>query len=158
APAGCYALYPLATGTVPAAGRTVDLRSFVFRHEPSPDPARMQIFRMREYVRLGTPEQALAHRSYWLVRAEEVLAAVGLEARPAPANDPFFGKAARLMAATQREQQLKFELLAPVASEEKPTAVASCNYHQDHFGKAFAIRTADGQTAHTACVGFGLER
>jgi seryl-tRNA synthetase len=158
APAACYALYPLATGTVPANGRTVDLRSFVFRHEPSSDPARMQIFRMREYVRIGSPQQALAHRNYWIERAEEVLHAVGLQAQQAVANDPFFGKAARLMAATQREQALKYELLVPVASEEKPTAVASCNYHQDHFGKTFAIRTPDGLTAHTACMGFGLER
>ena len=39
-PAACYPLYPTATGTLPEGGRTVDLRSFVFRHEPSPDPAR----------------------------------------------------------------------------------------------------------------------
>jgi seryl-tRNA synthetase len=158
APAACYALYPTATGTVPTGGRTVDLRSFVFRHEPSSDPARMQIFRMREFVRLGTPQQALAHREYWLGCAAEVLRAVGLEVETAPANDPFFGKAARLMSATQREQGLKYEFLVPVVSAERPTAVASCNYHQDHFGRAFDIRTPDGRDAHTACVGFGLER
>ena len=78
-PAACYPLYPTATGTLPDGGRTVDLRSFVFRHEPSADPARMQIFRQREYVRLGTPEQALAHRDYWLERGEEMLLAVGLD-------------------------------------------------------------------------------
>src|SRR5204863_1354622 len=110
APAGCYALYPLATGTVPAAGRTVDLRSFVFRHEPSPDPARMQIFRMREYVRLGTPEQALAHRDYWLKLGKEILNDVGLDVTAVVANDPFFGRGGRVMAATQKEQTLKFEL------------------------------------------------
>ena len=26
------------------------------------------------------------------------------------------------------------------------------------FGSTFGIQTADGQTAHTACLGFGLER
>jgi seryl-tRNA synthetase len=62
------------------------------------------------------------------------------------------------MAATQREQELKFEMVVPVASEEIPTAVASCNYHLDHFGHSFDIRTADGAVAHSACVGFGLER
>jgi seryl-tRNA synthetase len=157
-PAACYPLYPTATGTLPKDGRTVDLRSFVFRHEPSADPARMQIFRQREYVRLGTPEQALAHRKYWLERAEEMLRAVGLDVRPEVANDPFFGRGGKMMAAAQKEQDLKFELLVPVASTEKRTAVASCNYHLDHFGHAFAIRTADGKPAHSACVGFGLER
>jgi hypothetical protein len=56
----------------------------------------------------------------------------------------------------QREQNLKFELLIPVESVEKPTACMSFNYHQDHFGSRGA-RTADG-AAHTACVGFGMER
>jgi seryl-tRNA synthetase len=157
-PAACYPLYPTAAGTLPAEGRTIDLRSFVFRHEPSDDPARMQIFRQREYVRLGTPEQALAHRDYWLQRGQEMLRAVGLDATAVVANDPFFGRGGRVMAATQREQTLKYELVVPVASTEKLTAVVSCNYHLDHFGHAFDIRTQDGQNAHTACIGFGLER
>jgi seryl-tRNA synthetase len=157
-PAACYPLYPTATGTLPENGRTVDLRAFVFRHEPSVDPARLQIFRMREYVRLGTPAQALAHRDSWLERTEAMLRAVGLDARPVRASDPFFGRGGRMMAATQKEQDLKYELVVPVASAERPTAVASCNYHLDHFGHAFGIRTADGRTAHSACMGFGLER
>lgn len=157
-PAACYPLYPTATGTLPTDGRIVDLRSFVFRHEPSDDPARLQIFRMREFVRLGTPDQALEHRQYWLGRAEEMLRAAGLDVKPVLANDPFFGRGGRVMAATQREQELKYEMVVPVASEESPTAVASCNYHLDHFGHSFDIRTADGAVAHSACVGFGLER
>lgn len=157
-PAACYPLYPTAKGSLPETGRTVDLRSFVFRHEPSVDPARMQIFRQREYVRLGTAEQALAHRDYWLRRGEEMLRAVGLHVTPTVANDPFFGRGGRMMAAAQKEQDLKYELLAPVASTEKLTAVASCNYHLDHFGHTFGIQTSDGKPAHSACVGFGLER
>jgi seryl-tRNA synthetase len=157
-PAACYPLYPTATGTLPAEGRIVDLISFVFRHEPSVDPARMQIFRQREYVRLGTPAQALEHRDYWLQRAETMLRAVGLDVKAVVANDPFFGRGGKMMAATQKEQVLKYELVAPVASVDKLTAITSCNYHVDHFGHAFGIKTADGKVAHTACVGFGLER
>jgi seryl-tRNA synthetase len=157
-PAACYPLYPTATGILPEGGRLVDLRSFVFRHEPSVDPARMQIFRQREFVRLGTAEQALAHRNDWLRRGEAMLRAVGLAVRPVLANDPFFGRGGRMMAATQKEQDLKYELVAPVATPAKPTAIASCNYHLDHFGRTFAIQTADGHAAHSACIGFGLER
>ena len=62
------------------------------------------------------------------------------------------------MAATQKEQELKYELVVPVASPDKLTAVTSSNYHLDHFGHEFNIRTPDGNEAHTACVGFGLER
>lgn len=158
APAACYPLYPSATGTLPADGRFVDLKSFVFRHEPSDDPARMQAFRMREFVRLGTPEQALAHRDFWIQNATRILKAVGLDVEAVVANDPFFGRGGRVMKATQREQNLKYELVIPICSEEKPTAITSCNYHLDHFGSVFNIKTADGAVAHTACMGFGLER
>jgi len=157
-PAACYPLYPTAAGRLPADGRIVDLRAFVFRHEPSPDPARMQIFRQREYVRLGTPDQALGHRDFWLQRGLEMLLALGLDAKAVVANDPFFGRGGRAMAASQRDQTLKYEIVVPVASKERPTAVISSNYHLDHFGGAFGIQTADGKPAHTACVGFGLER
>jgi seryl-tRNA synthetase len=158
APASCYPIYPASTGTLPPGGRSVDLGGYVFRHEPSDDPARMQIFRMREFVRIGTPDEALEHRNYWLKRAEEMLRAAGLDVQPVVANDPFFGRGGRIMAATQREQELKYELVVPVASAEKPTAVASANYHLDHFSIPFDIRTSDGEVAHSACLGFGLER
>jgi seryl-tRNA synthetase len=157
-PAACYPLYPTASGILPPGGRVVDLLAFAFRHEPSDDPARMQMFRQREYVRLGTPEQALAHRDEWLRRGEKLLASVGLDVACVTANDPFFGRGGRVMKATQREQGLKFELVVPITSRERPTAVASSNYHLDHFGLAFDIRTADGAVAHSACIGFGLER
>jgi seryl-tRNA synthetase len=157
-PAACYPLYPTATGRLPVGGRTVDLLAFVFRHEPSDDPARMQIFRQREFVRLGSPDQAVAHRDEWLRRAEEMHRSVGLRVQRVLANDPFFGRGGRVMKATQREQDLKYELVVPITSEEKPTAITSSNCHLDHFGLAFDIRTHDDAVAHSACVGFGLER
>jgi seryl-tRNA synthetase len=76
----------------------------------------------------------------------------------APANDPFFGPGGRFLAASQQEQDLKYELLAPVNTDQPTTAIVSVNYHQEHFGEEFHIRTSDGQLAHTACIGFGLER
>jgi len=157
-PAACYPLYPTATGTLPAGGRRVDLKTFVFRHEPSDDPARMQSFRQREYVRLGTADEASEHRNYWLETGKAMLKSVGLDVTAVIANDPFFGRGGRVLKATQKEQDLKFELVVPICSTEKPTAVSSCNYHLDHFGINFGIKTADGKPAHTACIGFGLER
>ncbi|GDX80834.1 amino acid--[acyl-carrier-protein] ligase [Deltaproteobacteria bacterium] len=158
-PAACYPLYPTATGTtLGASGRLIDLVSYVFRHEPSDDPARMQIFRQREYVRLGTAEQALNHRNEWLERGKAILQSLGLAVEAVVANDPFFGRGGRLAKATQREQVLKFELVIPICSTEKPTAISSCNLHLDYFGHAFGIDGPDGQPAHTACIGFGLER
>lgn len=156
-PAACYPLYPLCTGTLPQGGRLVDLASWCFRHEPSPDPARMQMFRMREHVRLGDPAGVQTWRDTWLQRGLALLKSLQLPVCDALANDPFFGRGGRLMAASQRELQLKFELLVPIAAAQ-PTAVMSFNYHQDHFGDLFGIRTADGAVAHTACLGFGMER
>ena len=63
-----------------------------------------------------------------------------------------------LLAASQREESLKFELLVPIHAKEHPTACVSFNYHRDLFGQAWKIETADGPPAHTACVGFGVER
>jgi len=157
-PAACYPVYAMASGTLPAKGRVVDAASYCFRHEPSEDPGRMQIFRMHEIVRLGDSTTCLAFRDEWMSRGESILREIGLDARCVPANDPFFGRRGRLLAATQREQSLKFELVVPITSVERPTAVASANWHQDHFGELFEIRDASGHTAHTACVGFGLER
>ena len=74
------------------------------------------------------------------------------------ANDPFFGRGGQLMAVAQRQQTLKFELLVPVISAERPTACMSFNYHQDHFGQTWGLDQADGAPAHTGCVAFGMDR
>ncbi|HET9958005.1 MAG TPA: amino acid--[acyl-carrier-protein] ligase [Polyangiaceae bacterium] len=155
-PAACYPLYPSQSGEIGDTPRTFDVQSYCFRHEPSQDPARMQVFRMREFVQLGSAEAVRSFRSSWFDRGQELFARVGLEVHAAPANDPFFGRTGRMLAANQREQELKYEMVVPIASEA-PTAIMSLNYHQDLFGSTFGIRRL-GNPAHTACVGFGLER
>jgi seryl-tRNA synthetase len=157
-PAACYPLYPTMAGTVSGEGRLVTMAGWVFRHEPSIEPTRMQAFRVREYVRCGTPEQVVDWRDMWLKRGVELLTSLGLPAHADVAADPFFGRGGKLLAVNQKEQQLKFEVLVPVISQSNPTALCSFNYHQDKFGDAFGIRLADGSNAHTACLGFGLER
>jgi seryl-tRNA synthetase len=133
------------------------VQNHCFRHEPSADPARLQLFRMHEVIRVGRPETVLAWRAAWLDRSLALLGALGLDARAVHASDPFFGRAGKMLAASQREQGFKFEIVVPIAGEE-PTAVCSFNYHQEHFGKLFEISLPDGSVAHTACLGFGLER
>jgi seryl-tRNA synthetase len=157
-PACCYPLYPTVTGTLTEEGKTVDLLSQVFRHEPSIDPCRLQFFRQREFVRIGTAEQALAHRDRMRKMGENILNEVGLNVDVVQANDPFFGRGGRVMAASQQELDLKHEFTIAVATAEKPTAIASTNCHTDYFGKAFDIKTPDGNPAHSSCIGFGLER
>ena len=159
-PAACYQVYPIvaARGDVARSGTLVDVESYCFRRETSSELGRMQAFRMREYVCIGAPETALTFRESWKPRAEEIATQLGLPFTLQPASDPFFGRAGKLMAANQVEQALKFELLVPVNSEEAPTACMSFNYHQDHFGTTWGLRTDDGAVAHTACAAFGLDR
>ncbi len=159
-PAACYPLYPLvaARGPVPAAGLVFDVASDCFRHEPSREIDRLQSFRMREFVRIGTPEQVAAFRARWLERAPEIADLLGLSYKIVAASDPFFGRAGRLMAMNQVEQSLKFELLLPVRSAQQPTACMSFNDHRDHFGQAWDIATAAGEPVHTGCVAFGIDR
>ena len=157
-PAACYPLYPMIAGELPASGLLFDVYGYCFRHEPSIDPARMQAFRQREYVVAGTAAQTHAFRELWLDRGQTMLAAVGLAATTVIAHDPFFGRRGRMLAADQRDQGLKHEMVVPICSAEKPTACVSVNYHQDHFAHLFGIRTPDGALAHSACVGFGVER
>ena len=155
--AACHPLYPNLSGTMSAGAIRVECQGYVFRHEPSLDPARMQSFRQHEFVYVGEPQGAVDHRDLWLARGLELLAGLGLEVEAVVANDPFFGRAGRMLAANQRDTALKYEIVASITSDA-PTAITSANCHEDHFGAAFAIRSADGEVAHTACIGFGLER
>ncbi|MDN5863654.1 MAG: amino acid--[acyl-carrier-protein] ligase [Gammaproteobacteria bacterium] len=157
-PAACYPVYPSFAGSVPPEGRLVTMLNWVFRNEPSPEPTRMQSFRVREFVRCGTPAQVLDWRDMWLERGLQLLESLDLPVHSEVASDAFFGKGGKMLAASQRQQKLKFEITAPVISEEAPTALCSFNFHQQHFGEAFGIRTGDGNVANTACLGFGLER
>jgi seryl-tRNA synthetase len=159
-PAACYPVYPAIAqrGRLAAGGVFVDAGgSWVFRHEPSQDPARRQIFHQHELVRIGEPDVVLSWREEWANRGLELLRSFGLDARLDKANDPFFGRQGRMLAANQRAQDLKLELLVQIAGPE-PTAMASFNHHLDHFGSTYGIELADGGTAHTACLGFGHER
>jgi len=159
-PAACYPVYGAvaARGPVPVDGKRVDVIGWCFRQEPSPDPARMRMFRMHEQVFIGGEEAAQDFRAQWLDRARDAAGRLQLPHAVDDANDPFFGRTGQLMAASQRERALKQELLIPVGSDASPTACASVNYHVDGFGKTWGLRLPDGAPAHTACVGFGLER
>jgi len=156
--AACHSLYGSLSGRLAPGGRRFEVFGHCFRHEPSLDPARMQAFRMHEFVYVGEPEGAVAHRDMWLERSADLLSSLGLPVETVVANDPFFGRAGRMLASNQRSEALKFEVVCPIQAGAPPTAVASSNYHVDHFGVAFAIESADGEVAHSACVGFGSER
>jgi seryl-tRNA synthetase len=160
APAACYPVYPLAAAREPilAGGLRFDVAAYCFRHEVTSELGRLQSFQMREYVCIGTSEEALDFRARWIERGKEMASQLGITYELAPASDPFFGRAGRLAAMSQIEQSLKFELLVPLRGEVRPTACMSFNYHRDHFGTAWGLKSGTGEIAHTACTAFGMER
>jgi seryl-tRNA synthetase len=157
-PAACHGLYPMCAGRLPDGGRFYEVTAYCFRHEPSADPTRMQAFQMHEVVYLGDPAGAERHRDQGLSTAVALLERLGLDIEPAPANDPFFGRLGAALAVGQRDERLKFEGLATIEPGEPPVAVLSANCHRDHFGGPFRIEAASGAVAHSACVGFGVDR
>ncbi len=159
-PAACYPIYPvLATrGPIAAEGIVVDVASYCFRHEPSIEPTRQQMFRMREYVCLGQPATVQSFRAEWLERMTALMGTLCLPAAVEVANDPFFGRSGRLMAESQRQSELKFELTVPINDGAGPTAVTSFNYHLDHFGQLWPLRLPNGSLPHSGCIGFGMDR
>lgn len=160
APAACYPVYPLSArrGPLPPGGRTFDVYSYCFRHEPSPEPTRMQLFRIREYVRIGTPAQAVEFRQLWVERGKRMVDRLGLPCEIALASDPFFGRAGKIAAQNQYAEALKFELRIPLADAANAVACLSFNLHRDFFSQRWELRLSDHALAHSACVGFGMER
>jgi seryl-tRNA synthetase len=159
-PAACYPVYPMvaARGPVPAKGAVFDVSCDCFRREPSTDIDRLQSFRMREFVRVGSPEQVIQFRSDWIERGRTMAMRMGLSFTVVVASDPFFGRGGQLAAKSQAEQELKFELLVPVRSASSPTACMSFNYHQDHFATTWGMTSEAGPQPHSVCVAFGIDR
>jgi seryl-tRNA synthetase len=159
-PAACYPLYPLVAlrGPVPLGGLRFDVACDCFRREPSRHLDRLQSFRMREYVCIGSSQQIVNFRERWIERAQHLADELGLPYQVELASDPFFGRIGQVMAISQLQQSLKFELLIPVRSAKQPTACMSFNYHLDHFGSTWNLRDEAGAIAHTGCVAFGMDR
>jgi seryl-tRNA synthetase len=159
-PAACYPVYPIVAkrGAVPNAGLMFDVAADCFRCEPSKDIDRLQSFRMREYVCIGSASQIVEFRECWSAKAKAIADQLGVPYTVEQASDPFFGRTGQMMAISQFEQCLKFELLIPVRSAQSPTACMSFNYHLDHFGTTWGLNDEAGNVCHTGCVAFGMDR
>lgn len=160
-PAACYPIYPMVAerGKLPTGGALFNIQSWCFRREPSSsDAPRLQSFRMHEYVQIGTAEDVIAARERWIIQAQSMVDALMLPYHIEIANDPFFGRIGKLVASSQRERNLKFELLVPITDGAEPTACCSFNYAEDHFTAACQIEMQDGAKAYSGCIGIGMER
>jgi seryl-tRNA synthetase len=155
-PAACYPVYDSIAGAQLAKPVRFAVSGNCFRQEATSETGRLRTFRMAEYVTAGTEEYCLAWRADWQDRVACWLIELGLPVSIEVADDPFFGSGRKLFQAAQRAQELKLELKVPLGPD-RVQAVASANYHKDHFGEVFEFSCA-GQVGHTACMAFGLER
>jgi seryl-tRNA synthetase len=155
-PAACYPVYATLTGSKLTGPARFAVAANCFRQEASSETGRLRSFRMVELVTVATPDYCAQWRDHWLDRVADWLSRMALEVSIEVADDPFFGPGRKLFQAAQRAQELKFELKVAVAAGQVQ-AVASANYHKDHFGETFDF-TVDGEVGHTACMAFGMER
>jgi seryl-tRNA synthetase len=155
-PAACYPVYATLTGTDLAEPARFAVAANCFRQEASSEIGRLRSFRMAELVTVGTESHCVDWRGTWLDRVRDWFTALGLTVSVDAADDPFFGPGRKLYQAAQRMQELKWELRVPVA-DDVVQAIASANFHKDHFGETFGF-TARGAVGNTACVAFGMER
>jgi seryl-tRNA synthetase len=160
-PAVCYHVYHLETGrVVPPPGQAYAACSRCFRYEGSSLQGlrRLWEFTMREIVFVGGRDWIEARREDALEAATRALDELDLAFEIRTASDPFFvapDSAARTY--FQLTAQTKYEIAAALPDGDW-LAIGSVNGPGDFFGRAFEISVEDGRPAHSACIGFGLER
>ena len=159
APAACHNVYAYLAGTTLERDRTFTVRGACTRHEPAGyrPGERQWAFTMREFVFAGDPAGADRFLADGVERVHSLAVALGLPCELRGATDAFFVTTAGAQAAYQAVTGAKHELVATLPGGRE-LAVASWNRHRRHFADAFALAGPGGAAAHTACIGFGLER
>ena len=160
-PAVCYHLYfSLADKPLPDGKLAATAVGHCYRYESTNliSLERLWNFSLREVIFVGSKDFVVESREAARERMKGVFEEFGMAYRVESATDPFFVGEFRKQAAFQSAFQLKFEIRARLPFKESTLAVGSYNYHQDFFGRNLNISLPDGSPAHTACVGFGLER
>ena len=159
-PAACYPLYPAvaARGPLPEGGVTLDTGdAYVFRREPSDDPARMQIFHMREIVRVADRDTVIGWREEWRAAgrgaAPRSRAGAGarrrqrsvLRSRRAAARRRTARPGAQVGARRAGGREIRRRSRPPTTTRTTSATRAT-------------LTTSDGEPAHTGCMAFGEER
>lgn len=150
-PAACYKVYLDLAGSELSEGRVIGCIASCFRNEDKAlDAYRAVNFTMKEFVCVGTSEDAVKHVANGIDTVAAILIDMGIEHDVVEADDPFFDNTS---------SQAVMSKLMPTKREVmfNGHAIASGNLHRRYFGDMFGI-TVDSQSASTSCVAFGLER
>lgn len=119
---------------------------------------RLHDFTMREIVFIGSEVQVIKKRDEYIKKAEGFINALNMDGNIKIASDPFFQKEHAAKAEYQKKFKLKYEMNLINWDTGNEIAVGSFNYHHTHFANAYNIQLSDGQSAHSCCIAFGLER
>jgi seryl-tRNA synthetase len=169
-PAACFPCYPTYRGrTLGDDGVALSWQGRIFRQESrnATGLSRLREFNVRELVFIGTESFVLAARRGALELVDDLFRRCELSFTIATASDPFFATVTAAKTFWQQSQEVKHEIIMPYAAADGASgdggadatvAVGSVNYHENFFGRRFEIRARDGELAHTACVGIGIER
>jgi len=132
----------------------------VYRNEVSADNSldRLLAFSVRDIMFVGDEQFVLDMRQRMIEEMIELLRFFNLQSRIETANDPFFTNDSTIKNVFQYASRLKYELLARLPYKDADLAVGSINHHLNFFGKAFDIRTSNGEQAYSGCLGIGFER
>ncbi len=159
-PAVCYHRWRDLSDRTLGEGTVITARGNCFRYEARHNMqtlVRLWSFQMREIIYMGDAAfvRGMADKGPGVLQS--LLKDLEIAGWCETATDPFFVNVFGPMRYAQVAAELKFELRLPLGNGES-LAAASLNLHQDHFGKAFAIRLPAGAPAVSGCTAFGVER
>ena len=132
--------------------------AWVFRNEPSGDPARMRSFHMREFVRIGDPADVATFRDAWLERTLGLFGRLGLDRgvrdRLGPVLRPRRPDAGGEPARAGAEVRARRAWSAARSRRRSPRSTTTRTISP----QVYEIGLEGGGIAHTGCVAFGIER
>lgn len=151
-PAACYHIYVYLQNKNFDSPVYITTVNNCFRRESHYKPLQRQWnFHMREIVCLGNQNVVEQFLENAREKLKNFFKAIGLPIEWDIATDPFF----------QPESNPKYiaQIVVPTKIEMifQDLSIGSTNLHRDYFGKNFSI-SMNGETIHSACVAFGLER
>lgn len=161
--AACVPVYPSLRGKriAGAEPKCVLVSGKCFRNEGInvTELSRLNEFYMKEYVFIGTPDQAkscieraCALWSFWADKFK-------LNCKIETANDSFFASNYKKLQLFQLIGDSKREFKWLVPGSKNYISCSSANFHRTHFTKVYDIKTKEsGAYCHTSCFAFGIER
>lgn len=155
-PAACLHIYPMLEGKT-IDSKIITTRARVYRYENNQFDGltRLWDFTVREIIFIGNRNYVHNMLEQMKQKTLDMTKNIKLSCNISLATDNFYPtKRNNVKEKIQKSNSMKYELITSINNRE--TAIASFNYHDTHFSKAFNFH--DQGNIVTGCVGYGLER